>query len=178
MLLCRQGVYAFLRACYHSKSAGWPGNRPLCLNASTAELARMPTCNIMNPDRDTAQTVAAELASPGMVGSCTWLPEHELHVCRDGYKRTELQGGLQWYRCRTQAVGYRELQVCPSRTIDISSMFIAEPVTEESIGRPALSSRCNTMRKSTCAAAICRTEHGTEFSRKSPNKWRTCCWSS
>jgi len=87
MLLCRQGVYAFLRACYHSKSAGWPGNRPLCLNASTAELARMPTCNIMNPGRDTAQTVAAEMASPGM-GGVVHLAAGARTACVQGWIQT------------------------------------------------------------------------------------------
>jgi pimeloyl-ACP methyl ester carboxylesterase len=126
MMHCRQGVHAFLRAYYHHKSADWPNNRPVRLKAWTAaELARMPTYYIMDLDQDMAQTVAPELPSPDMVNACAWLPDHELRVYSNEYMRTGFQGGLQWYRCRTQGVGYRELQVFHSRTIDIPSMFIA-----------------------------------------------------
>jgi len=126
MLHCQQGVHAFLRAYYHYKSADWVGNRPQPLKGWIAsELARMPTYYVMDRDRTMAQTVAVEMPSPDAVASCVWLPEHELRVYSNEYKRTGFQGGLQWYRCRTQAVGHRELQVFHSRTIDIPSMFIA-----------------------------------------------------
>ena len=36
-----------------------------------------------------------------------------------------LQGGLQWYRCRTQGFGNAELQVFSGRSIDVPSLFIA-----------------------------------------------------
>src|SRR5690242_3207220 len=85
----------------------------------------MPTYYIMDVDRDMAQTVAVEMPSPEAVKACAWLPDHELCIYSDEYTRTGFQGGLQWYRCRTQGVGYRELQVFHSRTIDIPSMFIA-----------------------------------------------------
>jgi pimeloyl-ACP methyl ester carboxylesterase len=109
MMRCRQGVHAFLRAYYHHKSADWPGNRPARLKAWTAsELAQMPTYYIMDLER-----------------ACAWLPDHELRVYSDEYIRTGFQGGLQWYRCRTQGTGHRELQVFHGRTIDIPFMFVA-----------------------------------------------------
>ncbi|PPQ25765.1 alpha/beta fold hydrolase [Rhodopila globiformis] len=124
MMRCRQGVHAFLRAYYHYKSADWPGNRPIRLAAWTAsELARMPTYYIMDLEQDMAQTVAAEM--PPAEAACTWLPDHELRVYSDEYNRTGFQGGLQWYRCRTQGIGHQELQVFHGRTIDIPLMFIA-----------------------------------------------------
>jgi pimeloyl-ACP methyl ester carboxylesterase len=126
MTRCRQGVHAFLRAYYHHKSADWPGNRPVRLGGwSAAELARMPTYYIMDLDEDMAQTVAREMPSPEDVAACHWLPDNELCVYSDEYARIGFQGGLQWYRCRTQGFGAAELQVFSGRTIDVPSMFIA-----------------------------------------------------
>jgi pimeloyl-ACP methyl ester carboxylesterase len=62
---------------------------------------------------------------PEVIAACSWLPECELRVYSDEYERVGFQGGLQWYRCRTQGVGSAELQVFHGRTIDIPSMFIA-----------------------------------------------------
>ncbi len=126
MMDCRQGVHAFLRAYYHHKSADWPGNRPHRLNGWTAsELARMPTYYIMDRDRTIAETVAAEMPSQAAIDGCEWLPERELRVYSDEYRRTGFQGGLQWYRCRTQGVGCAETEIVYGRTIVVPSMFIA-----------------------------------------------------
>jgi pimeloyl-ACP methyl ester carboxylesterase len=122
----RQGMHAFLRAYYHHKSADWPGNQPFRLAAATAsELARMPTYYIMDLDRDMPRTVAAEMPSPDAIAACRWLPDAELRVYSDEYKRTGFQGGLQWYRCHTGRIGSAELEIFTGRTIDIPSMFIA-----------------------------------------------------
>ncbi|MDR3529390.1 MAG: alpha/beta hydrolase [Rhodopila sp.] len=126
MSRCRQGVHAFLRAYYHHKSADWPGNRPFPLSGWTAaELARMPTYYIMDLDRDMAQTVAQEMPAVADIAACRWLPDHELRVYSREYERTGFQGGLQWYRCRTQGIGNAELQVFSGRSIDVPSMFVA-----------------------------------------------------
>ena len=46
---CPQGVHAFLRGYFHSKSADWSGNKPYPLQSWTAsELAKMPTYYIMD----------------------------------------------------------------------------------------------------------------------------------
>jgi pimeloyl-ACP methyl ester carboxylesterase len=122
----RQGMHAFLRAYYHHKSADWAGNQPFRLAAATAsELARMPTYYIMDLDRDMPGTVAAEMPSAEAIAACPWLPDAELCVYSREYERTGFQGGLQWYRCRTQGIGNGELQVFSGQTIDIPSMFIA-----------------------------------------------------
>jgi pimeloyl-ACP methyl ester carboxylesterase len=126
MTRCRQGVHAFLRAYYHHKSADWPGNQPFRLESWTAaELARMPTYYIMDLDQDMAQTVAREMPGPDAVAACQWLPERELRVYSSEYARVGFQGGLQWYRCRTQGIGNAELRVFSGRTIEVPSMFIA-----------------------------------------------------
>ena len=123
---CRQGVHAFLRAYYHHKSADWIANKPFRLASWTAaELAKMPTYYIMDRGQDMAATVAAEMPSAAGIAACAWLTEPELRVYSDEYARIGFQGGLQWYRCRTEGIGNAELQLFSGRTIDIPSMFIA-----------------------------------------------------
>jgi pimeloyl-ACP methyl ester carboxylesterase len=123
---CRQGVHAFLRAYYHHKSADWASNKPFRLASwSAGELAKMPTYYIMDNDRDMAETVAAEMPSPAEIAACRWLTEAELKVYSDEYARTGFQGGLQWYRSRTEGIGLGDLQVFSGKSIDVPSMFIA-----------------------------------------------------
>ena len=123
---CPQGVHAFLRAYYHYKSADWSGNKPFPLRSWTAgELAKMPTYYIMDLDKDMAETVAPEMPSAAQIASCRWLPESELAAYSGEFRRTGFQGGLQWYRCRTEGRYDAELQLFASRTIDVPSVFIA-----------------------------------------------------
>jgi pimeloyl-ACP methyl ester carboxylesterase len=121
MWRCAQGVHAFLRAYFHMKSADWPGNKPFRLASWSAhELAKMPTYYIMDRDRTMAESVAPEM--PSTVAD--WLPENELAVYSAEYERTGFQGGLQWYRCRTEGRN-KDLDAFAGRTIDVPSMFIA-----------------------------------------------------
>lgn len=123
---CAQGVHAFLRAYYHVKSADWPDNTPYPLAALRAdELAKLPTYYVMDRDLDMAQTVAPHMPSPERIAACRWLPDDELAVYTEEYRRTGFQGGLQWYRCATGASFARELQLFSGRTIDVPSCFIA-----------------------------------------------------
>jgi pimeloyl-ACP methyl ester carboxylesterase len=123
---CPQGVPAFLRAFYHYKSADWAGNKPFRLGSwSAAELAKMPTYYIMDAGMGMAETVAAEMPTAAEIAACRWLTEAELAVYGDEYTRTGFQGGLQWYRCRTEGVGLGELQVFSGRSIDVPALFIA-----------------------------------------------------
>jgi hypothetical protein len=47
-----QGIHAFLRACYHMKSADWKQNKPFPLKSRTAsEWAKLPHYYVMEPDR-------------------------------------------------------------------------------------------------------------------------------
>jgi pimeloyl-ACP methyl ester carboxylesterase len=125
MWRCRQGVHSFLRGYFHFKSADWPGNKPFRLGAwSAEELAKMPTYYIMDLDRDMAATVAPEMPSAGEIAACRWLTEEELSVYSGEYERNGFQGGLQWYRCRTQGVN-ADLAVFAGRTIDVPAMFVA-----------------------------------------------------
>jgi pimeloyl-ACP methyl ester carboxylesterase len=123
---CPQGIHAFLRGYFHYKSADWIGNKPYPLKSWTAgELAKMPTYYIMDLHKNMAETVAPEMPSVADIAACQWLPERELRVYSAEYERTGFQGGLQWYRARTQGLYDVELQLFSGRTIDVPSMFIA-----------------------------------------------------
>jgi len=123
---CPQGVHAFLRAYFHYKSADWPGNTPFPLRGWTAaELAKLPTYYIMDLVKGMAETVAPKLPSAAAIAACRWLPDSELRVYSTEYARTGFQGGLQWYRCRTEGRYDSELQLFAGRTIDVPSLFIA-----------------------------------------------------
>jgi pimeloyl-ACP methyl ester carboxylesterase len=123
---CPQGVHAFLRAYFHMKSGDWPGNRPYPLAAWTAEeLAKLPAYYVMDRNRDMAATVADEMPPPSAIAACAWLPEDALRVYSAAFERTGFQGGLNWYRCRTEGVGRAELEMFSGRPITVPSLFIA-----------------------------------------------------
>ncbi len=123
---CPQGVHAFLRDYFHHKSADWKQNKPFPLQAWTAdELAKLPTYYLMDLNEGMAETVARERPSATEVAACEWLPDDELNVYSAEYARTGFQGGLQWYRCKTDGQYTAELQMYSGRTIDVPSCFIA-----------------------------------------------------
>ena len=123
---CPQGVHAFLRAYFHHKSADWPLNKPFRLASwSAPELAKMPTYYIMDAGVGMAETVAAEMPSAAEIDRCGWLTETELKVYADEYTRIGFQGGLRWYRSRTEGIGLGDLQVFSGRRIDVPSLFIS-----------------------------------------------------
>ena len=59
------------------------------------------------------------------IKSKRWLPDAELRVYSSEYQRTGFQGGLQWYRCRTEGRFPPELQLYSGRKIDVPALFIA-----------------------------------------------------
>jgi pimeloyl-ACP methyl ester carboxylesterase len=126
MWRCPQGVHDFLRAYFHHKSADWKDNRPHRLAAwSAAELAKMPTYYIMDLADDMPAAVAKEMPSPQEIAACRWLPDDELAVYAGEYGRDGFQGGLNWYRARSDGAFESELQLYSGRTIDVPSIFIS-----------------------------------------------------
>ena len=122
-----QGLHGFLRAYYHVKSADWAPNQPHPLAGWTAQAwAELPDYYIMG-DKDTmAQAVAPFMPSSEDIATCQWLPDTELAVYVGEYQRTGFQGGLQWYRCGTDAALFAQLgQQWGGKTIDVPSAFIA-----------------------------------------------------
>src|SRR5712692_8104288 len=79
----------------------------------------------MDMDKGMAETVAPEMPSASEIAACEWLPDEELRVYSTEYARNGFQGGLQWYRCLTDAKYMAELQTFSGRTIDVPSSFIA-----------------------------------------------------
>ncbi len=123
---CRQGVHDFLRAYFHHKSADWKQNRPRRLASwSAAELAEMPTYYIMDLADDMATTVAKEMPSAGGDRGLHMAARPRTAVYAAEYKRNGFQGGLNWYRTRTEATFDNELQLFSGRTIDVPSIFIS-----------------------------------------------------
>ena len=123
---CPQGLHAFLRAYYHHKSADWKQNKPFTLKSWSAdELAKLPTYYVMDLAKGMAETVAPEMPSASEIAACQWLPDEQLSVYSAEYGRNGFQGGLQWYRCMTNAKFIAELQTFSDRTIDVPSCFIA-----------------------------------------------------
>ena len=121
-----QGLHALLRAYYHHKSADWPGNLPQALQGWRADqLALLPTYYVMDLALGMADTVAPHMPSAAQIAACRWLPDTELAVYSSEYARTGFQGGLQWYRCRTDGRFPPELQLFSGRSIDVPALFIA-----------------------------------------------------
>src|SRR5690349_10935560 len=117
---CRQGVHDFLRAYYHHKSADWKANRPHRLASwSAGELAKMPTYYIMDLADDMPTAVGKEMPSAAEIAACRWLPDNELAVYAEEYRRNGFQGGLNWYRSRTGGAFEAESQLFSGRTIDV-----------------------------------------------------------
>ncbi len=123
---CPQGVAAFLRAYYHHKSADWKANKPHRLESwSATELAKMPTYYIMDLAEGMAETVAKEMPSAAEIAACQWLTEAELAVYAGEYSRNGFQGGLQFYRTRTEGAGLADSQVFAGKSIDVPAMFVS-----------------------------------------------------
>lgn len=125
MMHCAQGLHAFLRAYYHTKSADWPANTPHPLTWSAEELAKLPTYYVMDLDRDMAETVAPEMPAPEAIAACRWLTEAELAVYSAEYGRTGFQGGLNWYRTQVAGLAAPELRTFAGRRIEVPSAYIA-----------------------------------------------------
>ena len=126
MVECTQGIHRFLRAYFHHKSADWHGNQPFPLASwSAEELANMPTYYIMDREKNMPETVAEEMPSAAAIARCSWLPDEELAVYSTAFAHTGFQGGLQWYRNRTEGHNDTELSLFADRTIDIPAMYMA-----------------------------------------------------
>ena len=120
------GLHTFLRAYFHVKSADWPGNVPHALGGlSASELALLPRYYIMDAGVSMPATVAPHAPSAEVVADCRWLPDDELAVYAADYARTGFQGGLNWYRCRTDPTHSEALELFAGRTIEVPALYVA-----------------------------------------------------
>ena len=121
-----QGLSAFLRAYFHSKSHDWPHNHPHALKSWRAEdLAAMPHYYVMELDKGMAATVAEMAPSAEDVARCSWLTDAELDVYVRTFGRNGFQGALNWYRNTFDAAAVAELQAFNGRRIEVPACFIA-----------------------------------------------------
>jgi pimeloyl-ACP methyl ester carboxylesterase len=121
-----EGVGAFLRAYFHSKSADWTGNAPHPLAGFSAdELAKMPTYYVMDRDQTMAETVRPFAPSATEIARNQWLPDAEMAVYAEEYARTGFQGGLNWYRASLEPQLISDHTLFSGKAIDVPSMFIA-----------------------------------------------------
>jgi pimeloyl-ACP methyl ester carboxylesterase len=122
-----QGLHAFLRAYYHVKSADWADNRPHPLAGWTAQAwAELPAYYIMGAAQTMAEAVAPFMPTNEEIAHCAWLPEDDLRVYVAEYQRTGFQGGLQWYRCGTDAQLFAQLgKLWGEQRIEVPAAFIA-----------------------------------------------------
>ena len=120
----REGLKEFLHGYVYLKSANWPGNKPHPLTGATAEeFAKMPYYYVMPLHGGMRKAVAAQLEGPA--GSLPWLPDPELATWAEEFARTGFQGGLNWYRTRTnQALYSRDLDVFAGRKIEVPCVVI------------------------------------------------------
>ena len=122
-----QGLHAFLRAYYHVKSADWADNRPHPLAGWTPQAwAELPHYYIMGAAQTMAEAVAPFMPTNEEIAHCAWLPEDDLRVYVAEYQRTGFQGGLQWYRCGTDAQLFAQLgKLWGDQRIEVPAAFIA-----------------------------------------------------
>lgn len=126
MMNCPEGLHAFLRAYFHSKSGDWSGNNPVPLQAlSVEQFATMPNYYIMNLKETMPDSVAHYNPSAREIAECRWLTDAELDVYEAEFRRTGFQGGLNWYRATIDPALNAEMILFSGRTIDVPSMFVA-----------------------------------------------------
>jgi len=125
MLKAPCGFSNFLRAYFHCKSADWPGNQPHSLASWTAkEIAQMPRYYIMDLHAGMAETAQAMAPSAEEADTCEWLDKEELETYASEFKRTGLQGGLNWYRRATSAEEKAALTAYSGQKIQAPLAFV------------------------------------------------------
>ncbi|KAL0579009.1 hypothetical protein V5O48_003004 [Marasmius crinis-equi] len=131
MMNSPQGLQSFLRGYFRAKSADWEGNDPHPLpSPSAVRLATMPRYYIMHLHETMPEAIQGCLqkrdeSHGDRDNSLAWLPDEELAVYVAEFGRTGFQGGLNWYRCMTEAKWSLDLQVFTGKKITIPAMFIS-----------------------------------------------------
>ena len=125
MLQAPQGLHAFLRAYFHTKSADWAQNDPHLLSKRELhDLAQLPPYYMMPLAATMPQAVAPYAPSHEEVQRNKWFPEEVLAVYVAEYGRTGFQGGLNWYRAmQPEMTG--ELAVFAGKKIERPAMFLS-----------------------------------------------------
>ncbi|KIK56417.1 hypothetical protein GYMLUDRAFT_263702 [Collybiopsis luxurians FD-317 M1] len=130
MLQVPEGLHSFLINHFYSKSADWPGNsHPLpphpLPSASASDLATLPHYYIMPLD-ETMPMAVKNAAKEGTRSLQEWLSNEDLRFFVSEFSRTGFQGGLNWYRCMTEAKWtLNDMRIFTGKRITIPAMFLA-----------------------------------------------------
>lgn len=125
MLNAPGGFAEFLRAYFHCKSADWPGNRPRPLARWSAEsLAQLPRYYIMDLSTGMAETALSMAPSKQDADACRWLDRAALEIYASEFRRTGLQGGLNWYRRSTSPEEHAALAAFAGQKIKAPLAFV------------------------------------------------------
>ncbi|KAF2085357.1 alpha/beta-hydrolase [Saccharata proteae CBS 121410] len=121
-----QGMHEYLRGYFHLKSADWSANEPRKLKEwSAEELANMPEYYVMPLNATMPEVVASNMENEDSERTKRWLPDEQLDVYVNEWKRVGFQGGLNWYRCQTDPAKLKDLDLFAGRKIDVPSVFIS-----------------------------------------------------
>ena len=125
MLQAPQGLHAFLRAYFHTKSADWAENDPHPLSAQKPhDFAQLPPYYLMPLAATMPEAVAPYAPSHEEVQRNGWLTDEDLAVYVAEYGRTGFQGGLNWYRGMQPEIT-DELAVFAGKKIERPAMFLS-----------------------------------------------------
>ena len=127
MILCKQGVFNFLRAYYYYKSYDYRSNLPRKLkDVSAKTLAVMPEYYIMKNHLGMSQTVNKYMPNKLQIKNCHWLTNKDLKVYSDSFKINTFQGPLNWYKMMLNKKENRVLaKLKLPHKIEIPAIFIA-----------------------------------------------------
>ena len=118
-------LMGFLRGYVHLKSADWAGNDPHPIPKWSAEvLATLPHYYVMPLEKGMPQTVADDMVGEDATKTRRWLPDEELAVYVEEWRRTGFQGALNWYRSNTHKTLNQDMNMFAGRRIDCPALFL------------------------------------------------------
>ncbi|RDI86996.1 Phenol 2-monooxygenase [Venturia inaequalis] len=121
-----QGLKTFLRGYIHVKSADYNGNDPKPLKEwSAKELSKMPYYYIMPKSSNMPDTITSMMENEDASKTTRWLSDDDLDIYVQEWSRTGFQGGLNWYRARTDPEKAKDVLLFAGRKVDVPSIFIS-----------------------------------------------------
>jgi pimeloyl-ACP methyl ester carboxylesterase len=121
-----QGLKTYLRGYIHIKSANWERNKPHPLEKlSGTEMAKMPDYYIMPRGSTFPEVVTNLMEGEDISLTKSWLPDDALDIYVQEWSRSGFQGGLNWYRAKTEPGFTSDLTLFAGRKIQVPTKFIS-----------------------------------------------------
>ena len=123
-----QGLETFLRDYIYVKSADYAGSKPHPLKEwSAEEAAKMPYYYIMPLHASMPEAIQLMMQDRSASATKRWLPDSELKVYIDEWRRTGFQGALNWYRAGTGSspATARDLLLFAGKKIEVPALFVS-----------------------------------------------------